>query len=438
MGGDVIVVGGGVAGLATAACLAEAGRKVTLLEARSRLGGRVHTVFDPELRHPVELGAEFVQGEPEEFFRTIKAMGLELYEVPERHERARQGVERGLSDIEELVDRLLDLRTPDLEDVPVSRLIRERAKAHFTAEELEMVTAFLESFHGADLDRFGTAALAENQAAQRADGDRMFRVAGGYGALVSRLAARMELNHTDVHTEAVVTRIHWQPGQVNVEARTGSGNLIEFTASQAVLTLPLGTLKAGSASAAGLLDPEPDGWDRALGMLEMGLAHRIELQFETAWWIKRDRPAPGFVHGGSEPFPVWWTTTPPELPFLTGWAGGPRAKPLAGRSQEELIRLALQSAASVFGYAAEDLERWLRTAYTHDWASDPFSGGAYSYGGVGAAAARETLCTPVAGTLFLSGEAVAPPGRNATVPGALASGFQTAAALLEPESTLRH
>ncbi len=86
----------------------------------------------------------------------------------------------------------------------------------------------------------------------------------------------------------------------------------------------------------------------------------------------------------------------------------------------------------------EDLERWLRAAYTHDWLTDPFSRGAYSYGGVGARAARETLSAPVAGTLFLSGEALAPPGRNATVPGALAAGYQAAAALLELESTLRH
>jgi monoamine oxidase len=247
----------------------------------------------------------------------------------------------------------------------------------------------------------------------------------------------MESNHTDVHTEATVTRIHWQPGRVNVEARTASGNLIERAAAQLILTLPLGILKAGPASAA-LLDPQPAGWDRALGRLEMGVAHRIELRFETAWWIKRDRPTPSFVHGAGEPFAVWWTTTPAELPFLTGWAGGPRAKPLAGRSEEELIRLALQSAASIFGHTMEDLERWLQAAYTHDWSTDRFSRGAYSYGGVGAAAARETLCTPVAGTLFLSGEAVAPPGRNATVPGALASGFQAAAALLEPESILRH
>jgi monoamine oxidase len=270
------------------------------------------------------------------------------------------------------------------------------------------------------------------------DGDRPFRLAGGYGALVSGLAARIEANHAVVHTETVLTRLRWQPGQVNVEARTRSGDVIQLTASQAILTLPLGTLKTSGTAAGALLDPEPPGWSRALERLEMGLAHRITLRFEHAWWLKPAEPVPSFVHGRNEPFPVWWTTTPPELPLLTGWTGGPRSKTLAGRSQWELVSLALQSAADIFGYGVEDLERQLQAAYTHDWLSDPFSRGAYSYGGVGAAAARETLSTPVSGTLFLSGEAVAPPGRNATVHGALASGFHAAAAILEPESTLRH
>jgi monoamine oxidase len=430
---DVIVVGAGVAGLAAADCLADAGRRVTLLEARDRLGGRIHTVFDPVFHHPTELGAEFVQGEPPEFLRTIEALGLELQEVPLWRREARQRSERPLPEVEALVDRLLALRSPDLDDVPVSRLIRQRAAAHFSSDELEALTAYLESFHGADLDRFGTAALAENQAAQTLDGDRVFRMVGGYGELVSRMTARLDSNQIQVRTQTMVTRLRWQPGQVEVEARTPDGNMVDFTGSQAILTEPLGTLKAGgSAKGAVLIDPEPTGWEKALASLEMGAAQRIELQFETAWWREGDRPAPSFVRGRNEPFPVWWTTTPPELPFLTGWAGGPRAKALAGRSPAELVRLALQSASSIFGHSAEDLDRRLRAAYSHDWLSDPFSRGAYSYGGVGAAAAREVLRTPVAGTLFLSGEALAPPGRNATVPGALASGFRTAAALLGP------
>jgi monoamine oxidase len=163
----------------------------------------------------------------------------------------------------------------------------------------------------------------------------------------------------------------------------------------------------------------------------MGYAHRIVLQFETAWWMKKNKPAPRFVHGRDEPFPVWWTATPPELPYLTGWAGGPRAVKLSGKSQEELVAFALDSAASVFDVKRRRLEGLLRAAYSHDWTSDPYSRGAYSYGRIGAGSARERLRRPVSNTLFLAGEALADEGHNATVPGALRTGLSTAAELLE-------
>ena len=61
---NVLVIGGGIAGLTAARQLTSAGLQVTLLEARDRLGGRIFTQHTPE--YPVELGAEFVHGHPEE------------------------------------------------------------------------------------------------------------------------------------------------------------------------------------------------------------------------------------------------------------------------------------------------------------------------------------------------------------------------------------
>jgi monoamine oxidase len=127
---------------------------------------------------------------------------------------------------------------------------------------------------------------------------------------------------------------------------------------------------------------------------------------------------------------VWWSGTPPDAPFITGWTGGPRAEALAGEPPEKVTRLAVQSLASIFGRAMSQVEQSLRQSYTHDWSRDPFSRGAYSYGGVGASAAAELLRRPVADTLFLAGEAVNGHGRNATVPGALSSGLRTADSLI--------
>lgn len=53
---EVLVIGGGVAGLNAARLLAEDGRDVLLAEARDRLGGRIHSFADPRIPIPVEPG----------------------------------------------------------------------------------------------------------------------------------------------------------------------------------------------------------------------------------------------------------------------------------------------------------------------------------------------------------------------------------------------
>lgn len=432
MPSDILVVGGGVAGLVAGGRLALAGRRVILLEARPRLGGRIHTVFDGVSRHPIELGAEFVQGDSPAILAIFRRAGLPLYEVPNRHRRAGEDVKKPLPDVEELLDNLLRPVRSEMWDVPVSQLIREQGRSGLAADELQAVVSYIEGFHAADLDRMGTLDLAVNQAATSEDGERLFRVAGGYGDLVAWLVGSLDPQFVQVHTETIVTRIRWRRGEVVIEAHNPGSGPIEFIGSQAIVTLPLGTLKAGEGCEGTVgFEPEPPGWPQALQALEMGPAQRIVLRFENAWWMEPSRAAPSFVHGGDEPFPVWWTPSPPELPFLTGWAGGPRARALTGRPSDEVVHLALESASAIFGHPAGMLESQFRAGYHHDWSGDPFARGAYSYGGVGASAARAALRTPVADTLFLSGEATTGEGRNATVYGAISSGLRAAEDLLE-------
>jgi monoamine oxidase len=429
---DVLVVGGGVAGLAAAGRIAAEGRRVTLLEAHERLGGRVHTRLDPGYHYPIELGAEFIHGEPPEILDIVSRSGLALSQVPEQHERVRRGAESPLPDVQGLVQRLLESVPDKMRDVPVAQLIRQATVADFTSEELEAVRLYLENFHAADLDLMGTVALAENQAAEAEDGEQLYRITGGYGKLVAELATRWREDLVRVLTNTVATRVRWRRGEVVIEARTGEDRLIELTGSQAVLTVSLGVLKAEKGVEGFVwFDPEPPKWRAAFASLQMGAARRIVLCFETPWWLEQKRPRPTFSHGRDEPFPVWWTAFPPDLPFITGWVGGRRAAALAGRAHEDLVRLALQSASSVFGPSVETLDKRLRAAYSHDWVSDPYARGAYSYGGIGAPAARHALAQPVEDTLFLAGEAITGGGRNATVHGAIASGRRAATALLK-------
>src|SRR5258708_7682021 len=81
---DAIVIGAGAAGLVAGRALAEAGRRVVILEARDRIGGRIWTRRLPLASGEslaVELGAEFIHGLPQESWSLIHAANLSTYET---------------------------------------------------------------------------------------------------------------------------------------------------------------------------------------------------------------------------------------------------------------------------------------------------------------------------------------------------------------------
>src|SRR6267378_3105667 len=82
---SVLIVGAGAAGLAAASNLAAAGLAVTIIEARDRIGGRVHTIHDQSLNLPVELGAEFVHGKHPALFKLLESSRAAFSDVTERH-----------------------------------------------------------------------------------------------------------------------------------------------------------------------------------------------------------------------------------------------------------------------------------------------------------------------------------------------------------------
>src|SRR6185503_3125755 len=83
---DVVVLGAGAAGLAAARDLSQAGLRVTVIEARPRIGGRILTRHDPRAPVPLELGAEFIHGEAPETLSVAQAAALTVVELPDLHE----------------------------------------------------------------------------------------------------------------------------------------------------------------------------------------------------------------------------------------------------------------------------------------------------------------------------------------------------------------
>ena len=137
-----------------------------------------------------------------------------------------------------------------------------------------------------------------------------------------------------------------------------------------------------------------------------------------------------FLFSDDDWFPTWWTASPAKLPIITGWAPFRCAEQLSGKNRSFVIDRSLQTLSRLLNFNLEELTHLLDDAYFHDWQNDPFSRGAYSYGGVGADGAQQALASPIENTLFFAGEATDITGHNGTVHGAIASGHRAAEEIL--------
>jgi monoamine oxidase len=423
---DSIVIGAGIAGLAAARRLSEAGLRVAVLEARDRVGGRIHTVPGAEDHLPVELGAEFIHGLPVELIDLVDEAGLTRFELDGeslcfRRERgvgklAPCGEQRAVNRLfEKLGDEPL---TPEGVDLSFSDFVAQRGVA---AEAAAWATNYVEGFNAAEAGRISIRALARQQAAEDAiSGDRLFRVAGGYVQIAEFLSRKLRDAGGALYRSMPVRSVTWQPGKVEAVTLTGE----KFLAKSVVITLPLGVLQARNVA----FLPEPAEILQAAGNLVMGPAARVVYEFEAGFWQQfAALKGLGFLFGPEETPPTWWTPNPEPSATITGWIAGRKAKALeVGLLPER----GLATLSDILGRPVSEVKEQLLRGHTHDWQTDPYSLGAYSYVAVGGINSSDRLSIPVESTLFFAGEHTDTTGHWGTVHGALRSGYRAAQQLL--------
>ncbi|HZV35756.1 MAG TPA: NAD(P)/FAD-dependent oxidoreductase [Verrucomicrobiae bacterium] len=419
---SVVVVGAGVAGLSAANELAQAGAPVCVLEARQRVGGRIFTIND-SVGKPIELGAEFIHGKAPELWQIIQSARLPVHEVTERH-RALCGNDSRLTDMEGFwsgFERIMEKVDPHQCDQPFATFLSRLSD--IPPDWKRWANDFVEGFDAAHTERISIQALArEEDYSNRIEGDQSFRIATGYSQIVEWLARQLELKKVQVHCGMKVENIRWRGGSVFVHARESGGRIRTFQASRAIITLPLGVLKAGDVQ----FEPEVMEKKQAIQGLEMGHVVKMNLQFRSRFWPERDF---GFIHASDEWFPTWWSHE--ENGLLTGWAGGPKAERMEGMDQEQIVYYALKAVAGIFQVPITKVTNALGRVWFHDWSADPFSRGAYSYIPAGMMEAQQHFSWPVEETLFFAGEAATLDGQLGTVHGAIASGKRAAHEVLQ-------
>lgn len=398
---DTIVVGAGAAGLAAARELASSGLRVVILEARNRVGGRIHTLPGPA---PLELGAEFLHGK--------NRFGLDFEEFIPEHQWFRSGhlvrLDNYRQSLQEVIEKLPSLLAPDKS---FAAAMKGRAMDSIDPAKRELARSFVEGFNGADAEQISSHSIAFPD-------DKLVRPKEGYDSLIQKLVSPL----VPVHFGCVVHRIQWKRGQVQIMVHSPKGRM-SYEAENVVLTLPVRWLQTTRRITFAPEIPEKSEQARAVASATV---IKMILKMKEDFWEEQNWKGLGFVHSRELDFQTWWGSGSNSAPLLTAWSAAASARRWIGMDPRHLIRSALLNLETWSGIPINRLRNALESWHFHDWNSDPFSLGAYSFIVPGGMGAQSGLAAPIEDTLFFAGEATASAEEIGTVSGAVESGLRAA------------
>ena len=424
------MVGAGISGLTAANALTDAEVDCVVLEARDRLGGRLHTIDLAGV--PIDMGGSWIHhpvGNPMRAFAEQARIGcvagdpvptLTGYDCGERRRLSRDEVEASLAmayeEFPEAVEKLR-IELGPLASVAVAIdafLAGKNLPAHEARRARQGLRAVIEA-EAADMSETQSLQWMWNEF-EYEGGYFGVLPAGGYRRVVEAMAASV-----DVRLSTPVTDVEVTPDGVIV--RTANGDTEE--ASHVVVAVPLGVLKRGAPRFAPSL---PD--DRVAAIERLGFGHfeKVSLRFDEPFWR-----ASGLSH--LMLFPVdpaeatTWVIDEDDFgvgPALTAVAFASNASHVLGATPEAAAQWLLDMLAQANGGACP-----APTAVAvSSWGTDPYSRGSYTHIPPGAEPSdADLLGEPIGGRLLFAGEHTQSE-RLAYVDGAMVSGIREAKRLL--------
>jgi len=416
---DVTIVGAGATGLMAAWELVQTGKKVAVIEARDRIGGRIHTATDPNFSIPVELGAEFVHGNLELTQLLLKRANIDTVkssgDIWQKKADQLQKQEDFIDDYTDLEKKFKELK----EDIPVGHFIKDHLREKKYEELRFTLKNYVEGYYAADIDKASTIALCEELTTSD---DEQFRVEGGYQKLVEFICNQAEQKGCSFCLSTPVQHVSWKENYVEVTTNQQS-----FYSRKILITVSVGVLQKEQIT----FSPAINEKVTAAKQLGFGPVIKLIVQFENAFWKNseltngKDLSKLSFLFS-DELVPTWWTQHPKETAMITGWLGGPHAQALKDLSEKEILGKGLKSLQAIFNVDLSYLEKNLKGWHVANWTTDIYSFGGYAYEVVNGANFRKIIKQPLLNTLFFAGEAFCDGPEIGTVEAAFISGRETA------------
>lgn len=395
---DVIVVGAGIAGLTASRELRSAGYTVILLEARDRIGGRVHTVeLDGQV---LERGAGWIHGVTGNpiaiFARNLnQPTAVTNWEDVALYDAKGQLLPQadylvGCRRVDEVIHAVTEKpASPEARLGPsvYAVLDADLASGRLTSEQRRAAGWYLEASVLSDLaeelDRIGVAPYSGYKEFPGED----VALPRGYSAIANDLAKGL-----DVRLSQRVVSIDYRANDVVVNTDRGKLN-----APHVIITTPLACLQHGDVQ---FLPSLPADKNAAMHRLGVGLLNRVTLTFDKAFW-----PDNAIIGVQAPDGTDWFFVNAMKStgkPTLTALVAADKARALEELSDIAVTDSMLTALRSSFGDKVPAPRKTLITR----WGKDEFARGSYSADTLSVRPDdRSTFAAPIADRLFFAGEA---------------------------------
>ena len=410
---DIIIIGAGACGLMAAKELSANGKKVTVLEARTRAGGRIHTINDQPFLQPVECGAEFIHGNLPVTLQLLKEAKIDYTKTSGDMLRNKGGKWQETDEQIEGWDELMKQMSELKEDITFTQFLNKYFKDEKYSKLSQSALQYAQGFDAVDPDEASTFSLRNEWQHEEEDN---YRISGGYQQMIKHLLFVCHHNKCNVVFNAAVSKITWQKNEVNIATQTGE----TFFAKQVIVTVPVGVLLNKNLKAHIRFLPVLPQIEEAAQKIGYGNVIKILLQFSVLFW-QQQKDALFFF--SDQKIATWWTQHPSGYPMLTGWIAGKKADEFEDMNDDAILHHALQSIANIFGKSLEEIVKLLTASHIINWQNDVYAAGAYSYNKIGSEEAKKVLNEPIENTIFFAGEALYSGASGGTVEAALVSGL---------------
>ena len=305
-GTSVIIVGAGLAGLSAAVRLRKDGVRVTVVEARDRVGGRVLTIRDGFAKgQHAEAGGDFIDHGQEEIRRLADQYGLPVRTIVRQgfsfvrykgrghiHSRPMKG-ERAWKPIVDRAKPWIEAyrRAEERWESAVVRSMGQRSVAQWLDEinadgNMRAMVRGLRGFFLADPEDLSLLVLIEQLASEEPGAEPEGRIEGGNDRLPKAMA--VELGEA-VHLNTTARAVHDDQTSVSVTVERAGGDRTQINADYAILAVPVTTLRAIE------ITPDlPAEQAKVFERLKYGRVTKSLLQFDRRFWKRKGRsPAYG-------------------------------------------------------------------------------------------------------------------------------------------------